>query len=163
MAVTNSSGLPIVHRRRHELGLDAIGAKWPPGGTRPRRRARIRFVATRPGQERRLGEDDLDIATVRRRRLAEHERERAALETALRERRTAQLDAEAALRTAAARYTGRVEAMRQRCAGFGHYTEWRIAAYWRSLLRSNRFNRRGGWKPLPEPWPRWALENGVSP
>ncbi|GAA2359305.1 hypothetical protein [Dactylosporangium salmoneum] len=122
-----------------------------------------RFAATRPGQERRLGEDGLDVATIQRRRQAEYERERAMLETALRERRAAQLEAETALRTAAAQFSGRVEAMRQRCAGFGHYTEWRIAAYWRSFLRANRFNRRGGWKPLPQPWHRWALENGVSP
>lgn len=120
-------------------------------------------ASVRPGQERHLGEDELGIATVRNRRHREHAGAMVELTAVAVQHRKAVEQAEAELNAVPARLDGRVDHMRQRAAMYGHFTERRMATYWRGFLRAG--SRRGHrvWGPLPTPWPRWAREHGVDP
>ncbi|WP_344646548.1 hypothetical protein [Winogradskya consettensis] len=117
------------------------------------------LVSTGPDTARRLGEEAVDEAVVRRRRAREHERLIDAMRFELAAMHKAIADAEAAEAEAAERQRLAVRAAGVRAMATGHAVGRLESLYWQAFLRARRrLKAAGTLRPAPPPRPGWVTE-----
>lgn len=106
-------------------------------------------TALGPAQGRRTGEAELDMVVVNRRRRFEHERQLEVLRTEFAAARKALATARAEHAALPNQERLRREQADTRTAQFSHFTQRRMAIYWRAFLRAQRRGSTYQWGPLP--------------